>query len=403
MSFAKRMMEDIEQRGWTSVGASVCPECLDDRVLKAAAKRAADAFACDFCDETSDVEPLAAPVDVILPLIVDGLRAEYEDPIEQVPYDSSEGGWQVVEPQDTWDVLQDHEVTGNSDLLAVLSNAIDRQWVQRDPFQPSPHQALVWGWAGFRRFVTHERRYTFLLPQAGAPEQRSWGEIPPEDVPTALGQAIADGGLARVLPAGTRLFRSRPHGSHERFSEAADLGSPPTAEAKTNRMSAAGISVFYGASTRDGAVAEVRAYAPDEHMTVAEFLTDRPLPIIDLVALRGVPSLFDERRRHLRAARSFVHDFAEDVARPAKPDDKQRLDYVPTQVIAEYLRHEFPHPQGQIGGLRWRSSVDPAVTNCVLFIPNERCVAVGPGWDRADEPSLGLVGGSAVYLPPGPP
>jgi hypothetical protein len=403
MGQAKRMLEEIEARGWASVDAWVCPDCLDDPVLKAAVKQAADARACGYCGEESDDAPLAAPVDVILPLIVDGLRAEYEDPVEQCPYDSSEGGWQLFEPQDTWDVLQDHEATADDGLLAALSNAIDGQWVQRDPFRPSPHQALVWGWEGFRRYVTHERRYTFLLPQPGAVQHREWGEIPPEDVPAALAQAIADGGLARVLPAGTRLFRARPHGAHETFDRAADLGSPPPAVAKTNRMSAAGISAFYGASAPEGAVAEVRAYSPGGHMTVAEFVTDRPLPIVDLVELPDIPSLFDADRRHLRAALRFLHNFARDVARPAEPSDQQRLDYVPTQVMAEYLRHEFEHPDGQVAGLRWRSSVNPAVASCVLFVPNDRCVAVCPGWDSSPEPVLGLVPGSPALVPPGAP
>ena len=401
MGGAKRLLAEMEERGWASVEKSVCAGCLDDPALKAEVNRSANAGECDYCGHRSGGGPVAAPVDAILRLIVDGLRAEYEDPVEQVPYDSAEGGWQLFDPQDTWDVLQDHEVTGDLRLLEDLADAIDGQWVQRDPFRPSDHKALVWGWEGFRRFVTHERRYTFLLPRPGADDQRSWGEIPPEDLPAALGQAVDAGGLATVLPAGTRLFRAREHGPDERFDGPRELGSSPPTVAKTNRMSAAGISAFYGASTRGCAVAEVRAYAPDGHMTVAEFVTDRPLPIVDLVDLPDVPSLFDEDRRSLRPARLFLRDWARDVAAPAKPDDAQRLDYVPTQVIAEYLQHAFPHPDGPVAGIRWRSAADPAASSFVLFVPNDRCVAVGPGWDESDDPVLGLVPGTAEHVPPG--
>jgi hypothetical protein len=395
---AKRMMEEADARGWTSVDASVCPNCLDDPALKAAVEQAAHAYACGYCGAQSNRGPVAAPVDVVLPLIVDGLRAEYEDPIEQCPYDSSEGGWQVVEPQDTWDVLQDHEVTSNGDLLAALSNAVDRQWVQRDPFQPSPHQALIWGWEGFREHVTHRSRYMFLDPATGATGLGS-GEIAPHDMPAALAAAIADGGLAVPLPAGTRFHRARPYpeGQPPPATDS-QLGAPPGRAARTNRMSAAGISAFYGASSRAGAVVEVRAYDSRSPLAVGTFATARDMLVIDLVDLPEVPSLFDAGRRHLRPAIRFARGFAADVALPARPDDREHLDYLPTQVVAEYLRQRFAHPDGPVMGLLWRSSLDPFVTDCVLFVDNDGCSSRREPWD--DRPQdLVLVDGSVEHLP----
>ena len=371
MGLAKRQLEQQWEQGWSPVGTYVCPDCITEGALAelvaATVRNGGDvADECSYCEAT-DTAAIAAPVEVVLEAIVQGLRAEYGDPDnEGVLWSSADGGYQMP-TYDTWDLLDEFEVTENDDLRSDITNAIDQAWCQRSPYRPAPHQALLWGWEGFREHVIHRARYTFVLPSTDADEQRGWGEIPPEDMPQALLDAIADGGLASVLPTGTLWVRARVHPNDESYTKAKDIGSPPSASAKTNRMSAAGISAFYGATTEAGALAEVAGYAdPDDLASVGTFETARPFPIIDLVDLPLVPSLFDERRRHLRPALRFLHDFARDVARVTNPDDKLHLDYVPTQVVAEYLHRVFPHPSGQTIGVIWRSSKDPSVTCCVF-------------------------------------
>lgn len=147
-------------------------------------------------------------------------------------------------------------------------------------------------------------------------------------------------------------------------------------------MTAAGISAFYGASTRQVAIDEVLGYADaDAVLTVARFETSRPASVLDLVDLPTVPSLFDPDNRHRRAAITFLRDFAVDVAKISDPDDKQHLDYVPTQIVAEYLRY---HLGQQVDGIRWRSTKNPAETSTVLFVDHDDCVETTPGWQHAE-------------------
>ncbi|TDL44668.1 HEPN-associated N-terminal domain-containing protein [Kocuria rosea] len=378
MGLAKKQQMCEWEQGWSSVAKSVCDDCLTEPVLAAAVQGAVDAYACDYCDRRSE-ESIAAPVDVVLDAIVRGLRVEYGDPNDEgALWVSKDGGYQVP-TYDTGDLLWDFGVTENDDLHADLSSAIGRTWCQRGPYRPTDHEALSWGWERFREHVTRRARYTFLLRTPGSEEQRDWGEIPPEDMPQALAQTIQSGGLTRVIPAGTRWVRVRPHESTESPRSAKELGSSPSKWAKTNRMSAAGISAFYGASTQAGALAEVAGYAePGAYATVGTWKTTRPMLVVDLVELPVIPSLFDPERRHLRQALSFLHGFAADVARPARPDDYQNLDYVPTQVIAEYLHQLLRDSEGRpVMGVLWRSSKDPSVTDCVLFVGNDGCVEQG--------------------------
>lgn len=46
----------------------------------------------------------------------------------------------------------------------------------------------------------------------------------------------------------------------------------------------------------------------------------------------------------------------------ADPTDKQNLDYVPLQVVAQTFRYDLP-----VDGILWRSSKDETVTSCVLL------------------------------------
>lgn len=378
MGSAKKQQMNEWEQGWSSVAKSVCDECLTEPALAAAVQGAVDADACDYCGRRSE-ESIAAPVDVVLDALVRGLRAEYGDPNDEgALWVSKDGGFQV-NTYDTEDLLWDFEVTENADLHADLSRAIDHTWCQRDPYRPTDHEALSWGWERFREHVTRHARYTFPLRTPGSEEQRNWGEIPPEDMPQALAQTIQSGGLTRVIPAGTRWVRARLHRAAENPRSAKELGSPPSEWAKTNRMSAAGISAFYGASTQTGALDEVAGYAePGAYATTGTWETIRPMLVVDLVNLPVIPSLFDPERRDLRPALSFLHGFTADVVRPARPDDHQNLDYVPTQVIAEYFHQLLRNSEGlPVMGVLWRSSKDSSVTDCVLFVGNDGCVEQG--------------------------
>lgn len=394
VGFAKRLLEEQWERGWSSIDRNVCAGCMADSALGTAVTEALEFNACDYCGRSDDDELIAAPVDVVLEAVVQGLRTEYEDPLEEVAWSSADGGFQMP-VFDTWELLQDHEVTEDVELLADLAGSIEQQWCQFNVYAPAPHEALRWGWQGFRDHVTHRARYTYFLPTPDAADLRGHGEIPPEDMPDALLRAVQAGGLARSLPAGARWVRARVHDADQSPGSAKELGSPPASVAKTNRMSAAGISAFYGASSEDGAIAEVAGYAsPSSYATLATWETAHALPVIDLVRLPPVPSLFDPAQRHLRSAIRFLREFAADVAQPARPDDRQNLDYVPTQIVAEYLHRLLPHPDGQVMGVLWRSSKDASVTDCVLFVDDSGCVEQGLDWNLDPKAGLGLVSGS---------
>jgi hypothetical protein len=383
MGMAKRYMAEVEARGWSDVGTTICSECVVDEALVAAIKHRGGTEPCDYCEQEPKAPTASAPIELVLELVVDGLRHEYEDPAEQMAWDEG----YVGSVYDTWDLLYDLEVTDREDVHRDVHGAIGLgHWCDLDPYAASPTEALTWGWEAFRTFVKHSRRYTFLVTDDSTADGA--GMIPMHAMPSAVAEAVNEGGRVTTLPASTTWWRLRPHHPSKDYSSAKDIGTPPDNDARDNRMTPKGIGAFYGASTLAGARAEVAGYADPSHAaSYGQFTTTVPLTVVDLRELPAVPSLFDPLHRGERAHAQFLRGFVADVTKVADPSDKQDLDYVPTQVLAETFRYELEGSEGPVAGVLWRSSKDPAVTSCVLFLPSSEVADQGA---ESDETRLTL-------------
>jgi hypothetical protein len=119
--------------------------------------------ACSFCGATLPVA--SAPLEVVLDLVVDGIRFEYEDPIDQSAYDSEDG--YLVPSRDTWGLLEELEVTERAEVLEAIAAAMRQGlWCQRNPYA-TPTEALVWGPGEF--FSEHRNGNQLGLSAASMP------------------------------------------------------------------------------------------------------------------------------------------------------------------------------------------------------------------------------------------
>jgi hypothetical protein len=222
---------------------SVCADHSDDPAVQAFIATNASEDSCSVCGETR-AQPFAVVFDDLVEFVRAGIESEWgraDD--EGIPYDTGEGGYQVAHPIDTYDLLggeTDLSPVNHGGLHAALSDAIGAQlWVQRDFWEFSPEDRLKVGWREFCRVVKHERRYFFNNDPN--PEI-----APPAELLELIARTAEKDGLIRTLPTEVAIFRARTHQASERPSSAAELGAPPTERAlSANRMSPAGISMFY--------------------------------------------------------------------------------------------------------------------------------------------------------------
>jgi RES domain len=137
-------------------------------------------------------------------------------------------------------------------------------------------------------------------------------------------------------------------------------------------MNAKGITVFYGATTPEIALAEVRPPVGSQ-VAIARFEITRPLRLLDLTALAEVHehgSIFDPGYADRLGRMMFLRTLSARMARPVMPDDQETV-YLPTQAIADYLATEGKVP---LDGILFPSvQVGGSGDNIVLFHKAARC------------------------------
>jgi hypothetical protein len=176
--------------------------------------------------------------------------------------------------------------------------------------------------------------------------------------------------VVSMVPSGAEFFRARlanDMGEVKKFQEnpASELGAPPKEVAANNRMSPAGIPLLYVAGDPYTAIAEVR---PSMHdlVAVGRFMSKRTLKFFDFTALSGRVSypplsIFDpkyEDRAMRRRLLSYLH---KEIAKPIRSGD---TDYLVTQALAEFIRHE---KNQDFDGIMFQSVQRDQGTNYVLF------------------------------------
>jgi hypothetical protein len=179
----------------------------------------------------------------------------------------------------------------------------------------------------------------------------------------------------RIVPADTILYRCRQHDGKTKVSEAEDICSPKEEYALyPNRMSPAGIPMFYCAFKSETAKAET--IDKDDKLrpffTMAEFKVNEQLLIVDFTKLPPVPSIFDERGRRHYFRLAFLKQFVEDLSKPISRDGREHMEYIPTQVVTEYIRFLYSKTYKQrVDGIIFPSSKHKDYSSCVLFFDHE--------------------------------
>jgi hypothetical protein len=378
MGLAKRWQEEMDSRGFREAAdRNVCDECVDDEALRDHIRSNAEATRCDYCERESE-DPIACDLDTFLYAVADGIAVEWRDAEDEMPHEG--GGWALPEAnRDAWEVVSNLGVEFAPGLYEdVVEPFTDRVFAPRYFFDVSPDEALRFGWDGFVEHVSHGARYLFTTvdPPNDFAHAR---EIAPSEMLDEIGKVTASLGIVHALTAG-ELFRARayPRNAAHPPSTANELGTPPVEHATvSNRMSPIGIPMFYGALDEDTAFDETVAAAPgaDHDVTVGVFTAQQPLHVVDLNALPDIPSVFERDRLDVRWSLIFLHHFADEVRKPINRDDREHLEYVPTQIVTEYFRHVCPTDHGiPVDGILYRSAVRDGGTCVVLFIDNGDCV-----------------------------
>jgi hypothetical protein len=158
--------------------------------------------------------------------------------------------------------------------------------------------------------------------------------------------------------------------------------------------------MFYGAADETTAIAEV--WPPgkrNKHLTVGSFVAAQPMTLLDLTLMKPIPSFYDTAHQDERTELRFLAQFATDLSQPVDQNGREHIDYVPTQIVTEYFRRVFVQ---KVDGIVYSSCQNEGGRSCVLFVENDGCRDVVPGWEVENRAALGLLPGSLrTYSRPG--
>lgn len=387
MGYYKRLLENTNGMpdSWQLKGYDVGARCFDDPNLQAYIEQNGE---LDICPYSGEVDYLM-PLDKIVEYIYIRIHQYYNHPDNCDLYLAS--SFEIGEDDPDYKrvgpyfIPRDAEYYGSTrDLLEeigayssqyedinekLIEFIGDHDWILKEPFIITVGEELSLKWREFAEKVKYSRRFTFLA------EKEFNAEPPLSD--NCLGDILSEISgmchteqLVHTIEPMISLFRARELGDKPVDHSFKEITSTPCKLAAQNRMSPQGISMFYGAFDMINAVVEGSPNRDGKGLfLVGEFTPKRPLRVLDLTRIPDHITFWLGDFEKWGFLKSFSHE----LSLPTPKDDKNHIEYVPSQVVTEYLRYMYEDKEGKLDGIIYRSAIG-YWKNVVLFCDNKTSV-----------------------------
>ncbi|OSZ79038.1 hypothetical protein CAP35_12545 [Chitinophagaceae bacterium IBVUCB1] len=371
MGGAKQRWLELESRGMNEPkDTNVCSSHINDYAIKRFISRKGVKGECSYCGKERNVVEL----EELMFFVMEGISQFYQDAANFMGYNTREGGY-LGETYDGQELLYD--VIGlevdNDELFQDMADSIDDSaWASPDDYYGSVSDLLSSHWRYFKEVIKYKLRYFFT--QVSTYRTLDHDNRNAFEILDDIGTAVKKIKVQTTLPADTCLFRCRQHARTERITEASKIASPPDSFAiYSNRMSPAGISMFYCAFDLPTAKVEtIDVKSKKKYITSACFTNLSPLNLIDFTKLPRVPSIFDQKNIKHYYTIQFLIDFVKDLSSDIARDGREHIEYVPTQIVTEFFKYLYPiGSKNKIDGIIYPSSKSKGSKACVLFMNND--------------------------------
>lgn len=372
MGYSKRLYEAKmeEESKYIKSDKFVCSNCINDKFVEQIIKNRGTRRACDFCGGNKKCIPL----NDVLELIYTYLYDEYALADDAFMFVSAEGGYQG-ETIDCYDIIENDFDFRDSNLKDEIQHCFsvqDQLFCNRAFIDPeSVPDYLKVTWEDFIKTLQKKSRFTLLTG-----EDHEDGDLTPIGFCKTIGHYLLRMDVIKELPASTKIYRARKTGSYELNAE--QLGAPKPKQSSINRMSPGGISFFYGSFDRNTCLMEATGNENDLfNLGVWELV--RNVRLLDITQCKKNTqkefSIFDHNHAWQRHIYPFLHEFISSLLRPVDGTlntTEKELEYLPTQVISEYLKYFFvDRNENHIDGLIYPSTKVQNHNNIVLFYGQE--------------------------------
>lgn len=375
MGYYKELIIEYDDRGYRGVPEkNVCAKLFSEhRFIYEMIQRNGTQGVCDYCKE----KEIVLPLDRIVKMVVDEFRSIFEDPAEQLPFESR-GEWEElkgsgIHKEGGGYILPDNRsiMTTQEALCSVgfepdpyqlfldIANCFMRDdWVLKDAFDLTDDERLSRNWDEFWNnsiedslngltYSLLREKYAYLL----------------EFLTEAISRNLQS--LTNRITKGTRIFRCVNYETVPTPLEAKDLWAPPMDKATSQRMSRAGQSRLYASFDKETPLKEAVSFGPDKKHCLGTFSLSKDINVLDFTnipypRLLNVPDYF---------AYKFFYGFARDITKPIEENEKHK--YIPTQIMRDIV--EDGYKGTGIMGIKYNSSKEKDAHNIVLFLDNTSC------------------------------
>ncbi len=347
----------------------VCYKCLGTNSIL---KNTFDSFKkinlCTYCDKRT----LTIDFDQLCEAIKEAIEYEYDRPENGLGYDEGEfvdpGNNSLKEIDDL--LREEFELDDGRFFDDIVSYFADTPlWCKKEFYADSPADEMKYSWDQFCNHVKTQSRFFFHYDLLD--DNYGNQSYDASDTLKMIKSSIERLNLLQKIECGSVIYRAREFEKGKAFS-VRDLGTPPPEKAKhSNRFSPAGIPAFYGSKKITTCLSELDKCGK---FVIGKWVTRRTLNVVDITSAfsfkagkhyyKHFPSLLDMERRGIRELALFFARFANDLSAPIIKDGHEHIDYVPTQIISEFLKK---WDSEKIDGISYYSSKD-GETNYVLFL-----------------------------------
>lgn len=356
----------------------ICADCVGEPYLQRLVQDAATSESpCEYCDgdaPAADLWMVAHLCDEVL----DKFFEESSQTMAVVHFDRKPAGNDLQTTISDLTGLPPKAVDDVVELLASVwydADSAESRYGDDDPWfvrKSSMAEPLGHAWREMEESLRSDVRY--FNPKAMELLDTIFGELS-NDRDKEGEPVVMEAGPGTSLKT---LYRGRVFQTEDALAAALRwperlLGSPVAGIGAAGRMNGQGQPVFYGATTPEVCIAEVRPPV-GSRIALAAFDVIRPLRLLDLrrlatVELRPDASLFDAATRSAAQRRDFLRTLGDRLSAPVVPELQDR-DYLVTQAVADYLAAHrtlnvdgiiFPSAQSR------RPEEPPAGDNIVLF------------------------------------
>ncbi|MEQ1558822.1 MAG: HEPN-associated N-terminal domain-containing protein [Methyloglobulus sp.] len=370
MGQTKRRIDRETEYGYMSIDRCVCNHCVSDRHIKQFIKGNGEKSKCDYCGKK---RAKTVQFNKFIEFFLEHVDSVYGNPLEELANFDDAKSFGITELLVDCDIDLTKQESLRNDVEDSLS---DRVWCETPYYLPDLSEALQYGWDEFVDVVKHKSRYAFYQFD----EEYPCSPIPPNAFLDALSDIFSKLELYRTLSKGTYFYRVRFENKDIQLKSASDLATNnPKNTKQANRMSPAGIPMFYSAFDIGTAIKETYSDNNKEQIaTVAKFKLLKDISLVDLCRIPPCLGFF-ENANYCNHQIEFINEFVKAISAPIDKDGSEHIDYVPTQIITEHIRyvHHRKKDNEKMYGLIYPSSKSKGKNSVVIFCEHEHCVEKG--------------------------